>query len=159
MYHPLISSYREIEKEIIATARELGVGIVAYSPLGRGFLSAAFSSLDELGQDDWRRTQPRFSAENFAKNVQSAFFDFAKKKGCTPAQLALAWLHAQGEDIFPIPGTKSPVRVEENLGAFQVALSAEEAVELADIVEKGSGARYSADGMTSTFDGRAGESL
>lgn len=127
--------------------------------MGRGFLSAAFTSLDELGHDDWRRTQPRFSAENFAKNVQSAFFDFAKKKGCTPAQLALAWLHAQGEDIFPIPGTKSPSRVEENLGAFRVVLSAQEAVELADIVEKGTGARYSSEGMTSTFEGRVAESL
>jgi aryl-alcohol dehydrogenase-like predicted oxidoreductase len=91
--------------------------------------------------------------------VQSAFFEYAKKKGCTPAQLALAWLHAQGEDIFPIPGTKSPMRVEENLGAFKVVLTAQEAIELADIVEKGTGARYSADGMTSTFEGRVEESL
>jgi aryl-alcohol dehydrogenase-like predicted oxidoreductase len=91
--------------------------------------------------------------------VQSSFFDYAKKKGCTPAQLALAWLHAQGEDIFPIPGTKSPMRVEENLCALNVVLTAEEAVELADIVEKGTGARYSVEGMTTTFEGRVAESL
>ena len=107
---------RDIEAEVIPTARELGVGIVAYSPLGRGFLSATFTSHVQLAENDWRRSQPCFSEENFGKNVQTRFFEHAAKKGCTPGQLALAWVHAQGEDIFPIPGTKDPPDwTEENL--------------------------------------------
>ena len=130
---------RDVDAEIIPTARELGVGIVAYSPLGRGFLSATFTALDQLAENDWRRTQPRFSEENFAKNVQTRFFEYAAKKKCTPAQLALAWVHAQGSDIFPIPGTKDPSRLEENLGALNITLSPEEAKEVGDLVEVGTG--------------------
>ena len=143
---------RDVEAEVIPTARELGVGIVAYSPLGRGFLSATFTSRDQLPENDWRKTQPRFSEENFAKNVHTRFFEYAAKKNCTPAQLALAWVHAQGEDIFPIPGTKDPSRLEENLGALNVKLSPEEAKEVGDLVEVGTGDRYSS--MAGTFNGR-----
>ena len=143
---------RDVEAEIIPTARELGVGIVAYSPLGRGFLSATFNSRDQLAENDVRRHFPRFSEENFAKNVQAPFFEYAAKKKCTPAQLALAWVHAQGSDIFPIPGTKDPSRLEENLGALNITLSPEEAKEVGDLVEVGTGDRYP--GMAGTFNSR-----
>ena len=143
---------RDVETEVIPAARELGVGIVAYSPLGRGFLSATFTSLDQLAENDRRRQFPRFSEENFAKNVQTRFFEYAAKKGCTPAQLALAWVHAQGEDIFPIPGTKDPSRLEENLGALNIKLTPEEAKEVGELVEAGSGDRYP--GMAGTFNSR-----
>ena len=143
---------RDIEAEVIPTARELGVGIVAYSPLGRGFLSATFTSRDQLAENDWRRTQPRFSEENFAKNVQTRFFEYAAKKNCTPAQLALAWVHAQGEDIFPIPGTKDSTRLEENLRAVGIKLSPEEAKEVGELVECTAGDRYA--GMRGTFNSR-----
>ena len=143
---------RDIEAEVIPTARELGVGIVAYSPLGRGFLSATFTSRDQLAENDWRRNQPRFSEENFAKNVQTRFFEHAAKKGCTPGQLALAWVHAQGEDIFPIPGTKDSSRLEENLRAVSIKLSPEEAKEVGELVECTAGDRYA--GMSSTFNSR-----
>jgi aryl-alcohol dehydrogenase-like predicted oxidoreductase len=145
---------REIEKEMIATCRELGVGIVAYSPLGRGFLSATFSSLDDLSENDWRRSQPRFSAENFAKNVRNEFFEYAKKKNCTPAQLALAWLHSQGDDIFPIPGTKDINRIEENFNSLRIRLTPVEAKEVSLIVPLGEGERYSAEMTSSQFDKR-----
>eukprot|EP00731_Ephydatia_muelleri_P025138 Em0017g221a len=143
---------RDIEAEVIPTARELGVGIVAYSPLGRGLLSATFTSRDQLGENDRRRNFPRFSEENFAKNMQTPFFEYATRKGCTPAQLALAWVHAQGEDIFPIPGTKDPSRLEENLGALSVKLTPEEAKEVGDLVVAAVGDRYP--GMTGTFNSR-----
>ena len=144
---------------MIATARELGIGIVAYSPLGRGFLSATFSSLEELAPADFRRGRPRFSEENFEQNVQKAFFEYAKKKNCTPAQLALAWLHSQGNDIFPIPGTKTAERVEENLRALLVTLSEEESKEIGLLVSPGQGDRYEAAGMATTFNGRMGNNV
>ena len=139
---------------MIATARELGIGIVAYSPLGRGFLSATFSSIEDLTPIDYRRGRPRFQEENFELNLQKPFFDYAKKKNCTPAQLALAWLHAQGDDIFPIPGTKTAARVEENLRALLVPLSEEESKEIGLLVSPGEGDRYEEDGMTYTFNSR-----
>ena len=132
----------------------MGVGVVAYSPLGRGFLSATFASLDEMAIYDWRRSQPRFSDENFQKNLQTEFFEYAKKKNCSPAQLALAWLHHQGDDIFPIPGTKNPARVAENLGSLKIHLTTEEVEEVGKIAGQGHGDRYSSAMIKSTFDHR-----
>jgi aryl-alcohol dehydrogenase-like predicted oxidoreductase len=116
---------REPEDEILPTIRELGIGFVPYSPLGRGFLAGRFRKPEDLAADDWRSQSPRFQGDNFAKNL--AVLDqinlLAKKKGCTPSQLALAWLLAQGNDIVPIPGTTSLSRLEENLRAPEIALS------------------------------------
>jgi aryl-alcohol dehydrogenase-like predicted oxidoreductase len=123
---------RDIEDEILPACRELGVGLVAYSPLGRGFLTGKIQNLDDLAADDWRRTNPRFQGENLEKNLVLAerIREIAGAKGCTPAQLALAWLLAQGKDIVPIPGTRSIQRLEENAGASQVALSADDLKEI-----------------------------
>mmetsp|Transcript_30269 Transcript_30269/g.33004 ORF Transcript_30269/g.33004 Transcript_30269/m.33004 type:complete len:342 (-) Transcript_30269:94-1119(-) len=143
---------RDIEADVVPVARELGVGIVAYSPLGRAFL-ADFQALDQMDEGDSRRNLPRFSGDNYDENRKLAqhFFDLAKRKGCTPAQLALAWVHSQGEDVFPIPGTKSSKRIEENAGAFQyVPLSEEEKKELEEYV-KVIGDRYTAAGMARTY--------
>jgi len=123
---------RDIENTVVPTARELGVAIVAYSPLGRGFLTD-IAALDSLSETDWRKNLPRFSGENFEENKRRAakFFEIAKRKGCTPAQLALAWVHSKGDDVFPIPGTKSSKRLEENAHAFTyLPLSAEEQAEI-----------------------------
>ena len=119
---------RDVEAEILPACRELGVGLVAYSPLGRGFLSGQFRSIDDLDDDDWRRSNPRFQGENFAKNLKLAdkVQQIAEEKSCTPAQLALAWLLAQGEDIVPIPGTRSAKRLAENAAAVDIELSADE---------------------------------
>ena len=117
---------RDPENEILKTTRELGIGFVAYSPLGRGFLTGAFKSLEDLAPDDWRRKNPRFQADNFQKNldlVEKVNFIAAEKK-CTSAQLALAWVMAQGQDIVPIPGTRKISRLEENLSALDIQLSA-----------------------------------
>jgi aryl-alcohol dehydrogenase-like predicted oxidoreductase len=116
---------REPEDEIFKTTRELGIGFVAYSPLGRGFLTGAFQKLDDLSPDDWRRKNPRFNVENFKKNLQLAdqVTKMAAEKKVTPAQLALAWVMAQGEDIVPIPGTRKISRLEENAGALEVKLT------------------------------------
>jgi aryl-alcohol dehydrogenase-like predicted oxidoreductase len=119
---------RDVEAEILPACRELGVGLVAYSPLGRGFLSGQFRSIDDLDDDDWRRSNPRFQGENFAKNLELAdkVQQIAEEKSCTPAQLALAWLLAQGEDIVPIPGTRSAKRLAENAAAVDITLSADD---------------------------------
>ncbi|MDO9306771.1 MAG: aldo/keto reductase, partial [Mesorhizobium sp.] len=111
---------REPEEDILPTVRELGIGYVAYSPLGRGFLTGQIRSIEDLAEDDYRRNAPRFLGENFQKNLDlvAEIQTMAREKGCTPAQLALAWLLAQGEDIVPIPGTKKRARLEENLGAM-----------------------------------------
>jgi aryl-alcohol dehydrogenase-like predicted oxidoreductase len=116
---------RDPEDEILPAVRELGVGFVPYSPLGRGFLAGRFRKLEDLAADDWRRESPRFQGENFAKNlaVLEQIHALAAQKHCTPSQLALAWLLAQGENIVPIPGTTSIQRLEENLGASAVSLS------------------------------------
>ncbi|HEX8011545.1 MAG TPA: aldo/keto reductase [Casimicrobiaceae bacterium] len=116
---------REPEDEILATVRELGIGFVAYSPLGRGFLAGRFKSIDDLEPDDWRRSSPRFQGENFQKNLHlvGEIKAIAKGKRCTPSQLALAWVLAQGEDIVPIPGTKHRNYLEDNLGALKVTLT------------------------------------
>src|SRR6185369_8624417 len=106
------------------TCRELGIGLVAYSPLGRGFLTGRFRSLDDLPADDWRRNHPRFQGENFGRNLELAdrIRALAEAKGCTPAQLALAWLLSRGEDVVPIPGTRSAARLEENAAAVELRL-------------------------------------
>lgn len=119
---------RDIEADIIPACRELGIGLVAYSPLGRGFLTGQIKSIDDLDEDDWRRSNPRFEGENFAKNLElvDKVGELAIEKSCTPAQLALAWLLALGDDIVPIPGTRSAKRLAENADAVDVSLSAEE---------------------------------
>ena len=111
-----------------ATCRELGIGFVAYSPLGRGFLTGRFRSIDDLAPDDWRRNNPRFQGDNFQRNLDlvASVEELARGKGCTPAQLALAWLLSRGDDIVPIPGSTRSERVEENAAAVDVKLSADE---------------------------------
>src|SRR3954462_5087308 len=144
---------REPEDEILPTCRELGIGFVAYSPLGRGFLTGAIQSIDDLAEDDYRRFSPRFQGENFERNLSlvKKIEAIAKQKGCTPSQLALAWVHAQGEHIFPIPGTKRIKYLEENVGALNVRLSATDLGALDDIIPRGaaSGLRYPEAGMKS----------
>ena len=127
---------RDPEDEVLATLRELGIGFVAYSPLGRGFLTGQIRSLDDLADDDWRRTNPRFQEDALRENLELAdrVTELAENKGVTPAQLALAWVLAKGEDIVPIPGTKSPQRLEENAAATDVTLSADEVRELDDAI-------------------------
>src|SRR5215475_714349 len=116
---------REPEEELLPTLRALGIGLVAYSPLGRGFLGGRFRSLDELAPDDWRRNNPRFQGENFARNLAVAdqIREMAQEKGCTPAQLALAWVLDRGKDVIPIPGTSSVARLKENAGSVKLRLT------------------------------------
>lgn len=119
---------REPEEGILAACRELGVGFVAYSPLGRGFLTGQIKRFEDLAPDDWRRTSPRFQGSNFQKNLDltKRIGEIAAAKGCTPSQLALAWVLAQGEDIVPIPGTKRRTYLEEDVAALKVDLTAED---------------------------------
>ena len=137
---------RDPEGELLATCRELGVGFVAYSPLGRGFLTGRFQTLDDLPEDDYRRRHPRFQGENFGKNLELVrrVEEIARTKGCTPAQLALAWVLAQGDTIVPIPGTKRRKYLEENVGAGRVRLTAGDLEELGTAAPAGaaSGPRY-----------------
>jgi aryl-alcohol dehydrogenase-like predicted oxidoreductase len=143
---------RDPEDDILATLRELGIGFVAYSPLGRGFLTGQIRSLDDLPEDDWRRTNPRFQEEALQENVRLAdvVSEFAKRRGVTPAQLAIAWVLAKGEDIVPIPGTKSPTRLEENAGATDIRLSADDVAELDSAISPDAvrGERYHESMMT-----------
>ena len=140
-----------MEAKLLPAVRELGIGFVAYSPLGRGFLTGQFKTLDDLPPDDYRRHAPRFQGDNFQKNL-----DLVKKvellaaaKGCTPGQLALAWVLAQGKDIVPIPGTKRVKYLDENLAAVNVRLAAEELAQLDAILPPGaaSGDRYNEQAM------------
>ncbi|MDU0372785.1 aldo/keto reductase [Hymenobacter endophyticus] len=119
---------RDPEDEILPTCRELGVGFVPYSPLGRGFLTGQIQRFEDLAADDYRRHTPRFQGENFQKNLDlvARIKEIAAEKSCTPGQLALAWVLAQGEDIVPIPGTKRVAYLEENLGAAEILLSLED---------------------------------
>lgn len=135
---------RDLETEILPACRELGIGLVAYSPLGRGFLTGAFRSLDDLAEDDWRRQNPRFQGENFDRNLALAdrVRELAAEKGCTPAQLALAWVMAKGPDIVPIPGTRSRQRVAENAAAAAIELSADDIARIEDSLPAVSGLRY-----------------
>ena len=140
---------RQPEAEILPTCRELGIGFVAYSPLGRGFLSGRFTSPDELAEDDFRRTQPRFQGENLEANMRivAKLREIAEEKDITPAQLALAWVLAQGEDIVPIPGTKRRKYLEENAAAADVELTDEELARSDEAVPGVSGDRYEPVGM------------
>src|SRR5947209_14199715 len=137
---------RDPEDEILPACRELGVGFVAYSPLGRGFLTGRFAKLEDLPADDWRRNHPRFQGENFQRNLDLVhrIEELAREKGCTPGQLALAWVHAQGKDIVPIPGTKRRRFLEENVAALAIALSADDLRRIAALAPKGvaAGSRY-----------------
>ncbi len=137
---------REPEDEILPTCRELGIGFVPYSPLGRGFLTGQIQKFDDLAPDDYRRHTPRFQGENFQKNLDLVIRinDLAKQKRCTPSQLALAWVLAQGDDVAPIPGTKRVNYLEENLGALGLNLTSDERAQLDEIAPKGvaAGNRY-----------------
>jgi aryl-alcohol dehydrogenase-like predicted oxidoreductase len=119
---------REPEEGILDACRELGIGFVPYSPLGRGFLTGRFQRFEDLPEDDYRRNSPRFQGENFQRNIELVreVETIAREKGCTPSQLALAWLLAQGDDIVPIPGTKRRRYLEENAGALEIELSDED---------------------------------
>ena len=137
---------REVETEILPLCRELGIGFVPYSPLGRGFLTGAFKKPEDLPAGDWRRSSPRFQGENFANNLKLAekIERLAQRKRCTPAQLALGWVVAQGDDIVPIPGTKRRKYLEENVASLSVELSPAELEEIASAAPLGaaSGQRY-----------------
>ena len=137
---------RDPEDGVLQTCRELGIAFVAYSPLGRGFLTGQVKSFDDFEKDDYRRFSPRFQGENFDKNLQlvTKVEELAKTKGCTTAQLALAWVLAQGDHIFPIPGTKHKKYLEENVGALNIQLTKKELEELDAIAPKGAaaGMRY-----------------
>jgi len=137
---------RDPEDEILATVRELGIGFVAYSPLGRGFLTGQIKSIDDLGADDYRRYSPRFQGENFSRNLELVVrvTEIARAKGVTPGQLALAWVLAQGEDIVPIPGTKRRSYLEENAAASEIELTSEDRARLNELSPKGAaaGMRY-----------------
>jgi aryl-alcohol dehydrogenase-like predicted oxidoreductase len=137
---------RDPEDGILQTCKELGIAFVAYSPLGRGFLTGQIKKFDDLEPDDYRRFSPRFQGENFQKNLKlvGKIESLAKSKGCTPAQLALAWVIAQGDHIFPIPGTKKIKYLEENTGSLNVHLTSAELKEINQIAPKGAaaGLRY-----------------
>jgi aryl-alcohol dehydrogenase-like predicted oxidoreductase len=142
---------RDPEDEILPLCRELGIGFVAYSPLGRGFLTGRFRTFEDLPEDDYRRNSPRFQGGNFQKNLDlvERVEEIARRKQCTPAQLALAWLLAQGEDIVPIPGTKQRRYLEENVGALEVELTSADLEEIEEVAPKGAavGDRYHEAGM------------
>ncbi len=142
---------RDPEADILPTCRELGIGFVAYSPLGRGFLTGRFRRLDDLPADDWRRNNPRFQGENFERNLALVrrIEEMARAKACTPAQLALAWLLSRGNDIVPIPGTKQRARLEENVRALDIRLTSDELKRIDAVAPIGAAAgdRYAGPGM------------
>jgi aryl-alcohol dehydrogenase-like predicted oxidoreductase len=151
--HPLASVQNEYslftrdpEAELLATLAELGIALIAYSPLGRGFLGGRFRAVEDLSPDDWRRNHPRFQGENFAKNMAlvERLEEVAAKKGCTPAQLALAWVLHRRDDIIPIPGTSSVSRLEENVAAINLTLSDADMARIEEASPKGAvlGDRY-----------------
>ncbi len=137
---------RDPENGILATCRELGIGFVAYSPLGRGFLTGQFQRFEDLAADDYRRSSPRFQGKNFQKNLDllRRVEDLAKEKHCKPSQLALAWVMAQGEDIVPIPGTKRRKYLEENVAAVEVKLTKDDLARIDEVFppDAASGNRY-----------------
>jgi aryl-alcohol dehydrogenase-like predicted oxidoreductase len=137
---------RDVEEDVLPTCRELGIGFVAYSPLGRGFLTGQIKGPEDLEPDDRRRMFPRFQEENFARNMRlvERVKEFAERKNCTPAQLALAWVLAQGEDVVPIPGTKRRKYLEENATAVEIEITPEELRQLDEIARPDAiaGARY-----------------
>lgn len=144
---------REPEDEILATCEDLGIGFVPYSPLGRGFLSGDIKSIDDLAEDDFRRSNPRFTGENFQKNLDlvTAVSALAKDKGVTPAQLALAWVLAQGPHLVPIPGTRRVSTLEENAAAADLTLTADDlaAIEAVFPKDAAAGHRYAPAGQSS----------
>src|SRR5437868_3062999 len=144
---------RDAEAEVLPTVRELGIGYVAYSPLGRGFLTGQIKSPDDFADDDFRKNHPRFQGENFQRNLNLVreVEQMAREKGCTTAQLALAWVLAQGEDIVPIPGTRHIKYLDENIGALEVKLTSEDLKRLDEILPPGAaaGTRYPERGMAS----------
>ncbi|CAK8583678.1 aldo/keto reductase [Priestia megaterium] len=137
---------RDVEDEILPVIRELGIGFVAYSPLGRGFLTGQIQTFEDLAEDDYRRFSPRFQGENFTKNLDlvNQIRELAREKDCQPSQLALAWILSQGDDIVPIPGTKRIQYLEENIGALKIQLSKEELYRINEVAPKGvaAGERY-----------------
>ena len=142
---------RDPEAEVLPTCRELGIGFVPYSPLGRGFLSGRFKSPEELEAGDFRRRGPRFTGENLESNLQLAakLAEIAEEKGIAPAQLALAWVLAQGEDLVPIPGTKRRTYLEQNAAAVEVELSDEDLARIEAELPAVAGERYDEAGMAS----------
>jgi aryl-alcohol dehydrogenase-like predicted oxidoreductase len=142
---------RDPEDGLLEALRSLDIGFVAYSPLGRGFLTGQFKSIDDLAEDDFRRQHPRFMGENFQKNLDlvARVEEIAKEHDCTAAQLALAWVLAQGDDIVPIPGTRRPERLEENVRALNIVLSENDLLRIDAAAPKGAtaGPRYSEAGM------------
>jgi aryl-alcohol dehydrogenase-like predicted oxidoreductase len=142
---------RDVEEEILPVCRELGIGFVPYSPLGRGFLTGQFKSLDDLPDNDWRRNDPRYAGDNFAENLKivDVVRNVADAHGVTPAQIALAWLLAQGDDVVPIPGTKRRLTMEDSVAAADVTLSAEDIAKLNAAAPVGAtaGPRYGEMGM------------
>jgi aryl-alcohol dehydrogenase-like predicted oxidoreductase len=142
---------RDVEDEVLPTVRELGIGFVAYSPLGRGFLTGQFTRPEDFPEDDFRRFHPRFTGENFQKNLDliHEIEAIAAEKGCTAAQLAIAWVLSQGDDIVPIPGTKRRLYLEQNIGALDVGLNDEDLARIDRILPPGAaaGPRYHARGM------------
>lgn len=156
--HPLVAVQtefslwsREVETEILPTCRKLGIGFIAYSPLGRGFLTGTIKAPEDLAADDIRRIMPRFQGENFAKNIRlvETVESMAKAKGCLPAQLALAWVLAKGADIVPIPGTKRRSYLDQNIEASQLALTPADLAEIEAVfpVDAAQGTRYPAPAM------------
>lgn len=142
---------RDPEEEVLPTCRELGIGFVAYSPLGRGFLTGRFQRPEDLPPDDWRRGNPRFQGENFQRNLTLVrrVQEMAKEKDCTPGQLALAWVLAQGDDVVPIPGTKRRTYLEENVHAVDVRLTPDDLARINEVASRGiaAGDRYEPQGM------------
>jgi aryl-alcohol dehydrogenase-like predicted oxidoreductase len=142
---------RDPEDEVLPTCRELGIGFVAYSPLGRGFLTGRYRSVEDFDPDDYRRNSPRFQGDNFQKNLElvTRVEEIARRKKCTPSQLALAWVLAQGDDIVPLFGTKRRKYLEENIAALELDLTPDDLAEIDEVAPKGvaAGERYPAGGM------------
>jgi aryl-alcohol dehydrogenase-like predicted oxidoreductase len=142
---------RDVEDEILPACRELGIGFVPYSPLGRGFLTGQIQKFEDLAADDYRRLSPRFQGENFQKNLElvNKINEIAREKDCQPSQLALAWLLAQGNDIVPIPGTKRIQYLEENVGALDISLTDTDLARINEVAPRGAaaGERYHEAGM------------
>ncbi len=154
-YSPFSLDIESPQVNLLATCRELGVAVVAYSPLGRGFVTGQYKSPDDFEEGDFRRFAPRFSAENFPKNLKlvDEIVRLAGQKGCTPSQLTLAWLLAQGEDIIPIPGTTKVKYLEENVRALEVRLTEREVGDIRRAVEGAEvhGSRYPEEWMGTLF--------